>query len=155
MPSHIQVLIGLIAVLVVCLNVLAIVLYRAATKRMGAETDKIAKLVASGVDSGPMLNEVRDFYEFTSAELQRLLNEAHREGNRQKQDRFRKLIDRLRALKARTLDRSAKLLDGGQSGSSHSSRRRRRPRRPSGSGRPDSSKGKGEGEAKPSTSSGP
>ena len=144
-----EVLVGLTAILVVCLNVLVFVCYRRLRSRLSAEINSLGERVSSTVDAGAKLNEVRDFYEHAEPELQRLLNEAHREGDRKKQDRFRKLVERLNTLKARTVDRSARLLDPEGEGSSRRKRRRRPRRRSSSSssrksnGPPSNNKGGG------------
>lgn len=144
MEPLVYVLVGLTAILVVCLNVVVFLCYRSLVRRISADFGKLADKVSSSVDAGAKINEVRDFFEYANPELQKLLNEAHRDGDRQKQNRFRGLIERMNTLKARTVDRSAKLLDPNADTSSRR-KRRRRPRRrsPNGQGRPgnDSSKG--------------
>ena len=117
-------------VLVVCGNVLALLLHRKLDRKLSGELRNLAEQVSSSVEAGPKLNEVRDYYESANAEFQKLLNEARREGDRPKQERFRKLIERLNTLKSRTLDKSAKLLESNGGNSTRSKRRRRRRPRP-------------------------
>ena len=121
-------ILGVVAGLNLVLIALVSLLYRAAVKRLSGQIEKLAHTVNEGLNAGPKMVEVSNFYDYASAEFQRLLNEAHREGNRQRQDRFRRLIERLGTLKARVLDQTAKLL--GDREERPSRKRRRRPRRP-------------------------
>jgi len=120
----VEMLVIALAVLVV---VLSLVLYRCAMKNLRAEIAALAQKTSESLDAGVKLLEVREFYQETSAEYQRMLNEAHRDGDRQRQDRMRRLIERLNTLKARALDRTTRLLE--KEGEAPPRRRRRRPRR--------------------------
>jgi hypothetical protein len=61
--------------------------------------------------SSVKLLEVRTYYDQMSAEYKKMLDEAFREGNRFRQDHIRRLLERLEQLKARTLDRTVRMLD--------------------------------------------
>lgn len=123
-----DIIIVLIFLLVVCANVLAFLLYRRLDRKLSGAIRSLADQVSASVEAGPKLNEVRDFYEYASGEFQKLLNEARRDGDRPKQERFRKLMDRLNRLKSRTLDKSVKLLESNGGNGNSKRRRRRRPR---------------------------
>ena len=74
------------------------------------------------------LLEVRDYYQETSTQLKKMLEEAYKDGNRFRQDQIRGLMARLDTLKARTVDRTVRILDPGAE--RHTSKRHRRSRRP-------------------------
>ena len=124
-----SVLLIIIVLLLISTNVVIFLVYRKLAKRFSSKLDTFADTVNEGVNAGAKMLEIQDFYDTASAEYQRLLNEAHRAGDREKQDRYRKLIERLNALKARTLDRTARMLDDGEKADDPSKARRRRPRR--------------------------
>ena len=149
-----SILLIIIVLLLISTNLVIFLLYRKIGKRFSAKLDTFAETVSEGVSAGAKMLEVRDFYDTASAEYQRLLNEAHRAGDREKQDRYRKLIDRLNALKARTLDQTSRMLeDEGDTQKQSNPRRSRRPRRPR-SGRRRSGGGSKDGDGKPQSSGG-
>ena len=74
------------------------------------------------------LLEVRNYYDQISAEYRKMLDEAYREGNRFRQDHVRRLIERLEQLKARTLDRTVRILESEET-QPFQRRRRRHGRR--------------------------
>jgi hypothetical protein len=55
-----------------------------------------------------------------------MLDEAYKEGNRFRQDHIRKLIERLEQLKARTLDKTVRILEPQQQDGRNFHRHRRR-----------------------------
>jgi len=126
LPDVLTVLVIINLILTAGLAALVFTLHHAAIKNLGESLQKLGQQTNEGLNTAPKLLEVREFYQYASEEIQRLLNEAHREGDRAKQDRFRRLLERLNTLKARTLDRTAKILDP----SEDENRRRRHSRRP-------------------------
>ena len=125
----------MLAVLLVSTNILIFALYRKTAALIKSETGKLTQSVNETMNAGAKLVEIRDYYEHANDEFQRMLKEAQRDADRPKQDRYRRLLDRLNALKARTLDRTASLLDSDGKDSPRvrrrsSSRRSRRSRRP-------------------------
>jgi hypothetical protein len=124
----------LILALLVALNVLVlivvVVLYRCGARRLEDEVSALAEKVGESIEAGVKILAVRQFYEETYAEYQRMLNEAHRDGDRRQQDRLRRLIETLATLKARVVDRTSRLLEDDGERTIHRRRRRRRPRRP-------------------------
>ena len=76
-----------------------------------AETERFIARMEQALGSSVKLLEVRTYYDQMSAEYKKMLDEAFREGNRFRQDHVRRLIERLEQLKARTLDRTVRMLD--------------------------------------------
>ena len=76
-----------------------------------AETERFIARMEQALGSSVKLLEVRTYYDQMSAEFKKMLDEAFREGNRFRQDHIRRLIERLEQLKARTLDKTVRMLD--------------------------------------------
>lgn len=98
-------------------------------KRQREQSEKFIARMEESLGASVKLLEVRNYYEQMAGEFKKMLDEAYKEGNRFRQDHLRRLVERLEQLKARTLDRTTKLLEpeGGRP-----PRRRNRRRRPSG-----------------------
>ena len=124
-----QILVALVVLFGAAGIVLIVLLHRNAMKSLHAKLDAVTTKVGESLDAGVKLLEVKNFYEETHADYQRMLNQAHRDADRSTQDRIRRLIDRLNTLKARTLDSTSQLLS--PEGSKPRRKRRRRPRRSS------------------------
>jgi len=120
----------LLCLILVAACVGPILVYRRLNKRVQDEIAQLTRRVDKSLAAGVKLLEVRNYYEQTSAELKKMLDEAYKEGNRFRQDQIRKMIERLDALRTRTLDKTVSMLDS-RSGQSPRKRRRRsrRPRR--------------------------
>ena len=69
-------------------------------KQQREEMRQLIGQVEQSISASVKLLEVRNYYEQTSKELNKMLQEAYREGNRFRQDQLRKTIERLEALKA-------------------------------------------------------
>lgn len=125
MEMFIVVLLILALVTAVCLP---LVLYVRLIRSVKAETSQFISHLDRNLAATVKLLEVRDYYEKTSAALKKMLQEAYKEGNRFRQDEIRKLIDRLDALKVRTVDKQVRILDS--EGRPPSKKRRSRSRKP-------------------------
>ena len=112
--------------ILVALSGLVLLLYRMLARRIEGRIAELAEKVNESLDAGVKILEVRKFCDVTHAEYQRMLNQAHRDGDRQRQDSMRRLIEGLGTLKARVVDRTSQLL---QDDDGASQRKRRRPRR--------------------------
>ena len=128
----------LLCLILVAACVGPILVYRRLAKRVQNELAQLTRRVDKSLAAGAKLLEVRNYYEQTSAELKKMLDEAYKEGNRFRQDQLRKMIERLDTLRTRTLDKTVSMLDfrSGQS----PRKRRRRSRRPRRKPKPPSSK---------------
>ena len=100
-----------------------------------AETERLMAKMEESLGASVKLLEVRNYYEQMSGELKKMLDEAFKEGNRFRQDHLRRLIERLEQLKARTLDRTTRLLENEDAGRNQQRHRRRGGRR-GGQGQP-------------------
>lgn len=119
---------ALLALLLVAVAATPVVLYRRLLRTVRTEVSRLISRMDQNLSAGVKLLEVRDYYQQTSAELKKMLDEAYREGNRFRQDQIRKLQDRLDALKVRALDKTVSILDAGEAQGPRK-KRRRRPRR--------------------------
>ena len=133
----------MIVIFLLCLILVAacvgpILVYRRLNQRVQNEISQLTRRVDKSLAAGVKLLEVRNYYEQTSAELKKMLDEAYKEGNRFRQDQIRKMIERLDTLRTRTLDKTVSMLDS-RSGQSPR-KRRRRSRRPRRKPKPPSSK---------------
>ena len=108
--------------------IVPIIITRRATAKVRSEVSKLISHIDKNIGASIKLLEVRDYYETTTAELKKMLDEAYKEGNRPRQEAIRKMIQRLDTLKARALDKTVKVLNG--DGTSASRKRRRNTRRP-------------------------
>ncbi|GEM_PF-2329197 len=120
--------IALVVLMVLTLAAVAVafVKLRAAQKM---ETERLMAKMEESLGASVKLLEVRNYYEQMSGELKKMLDEAFKEGNRFRQDHLRRLIERLEQLKARTLDRTTRLLENEDAGHNQQRRRRRGGRR--------------------------
>ena len=131
-------IIFLLCLILVAACVGPILVYRRLNQRVQNEISQLTRRVDKSLAAGVKLLEVRNYYEQTSAELKKMLDEAYKEGNRFRQDQIRKMIERLDTLRTRTLDKTVSMLDS-RSGQSPR-KRRRRSRRPRRKPKPPSSK---------------
>lgn len=102
-----------------------------------ADMAQMMKRIDQNLALGVKLLEVRNYYQETSAQLKKMLDEAYKEGNRFRQDQIRKMTARLDTLKTRTVDKTLRILD--TQAQPRKSNRRRRSRRPRGHEKTDSS----------------
>lgn len=100
-------------------------LYFRAQARQRAESERLMARIEQALGSSVKLLEVRNYYDQMAAEYKKMLDEAYKEGNRFRQDHIRRLIERLEQLKARTLDRTVRILEP-QNGRQQFRRRRHR-----------------------------
>ncbi len=99
-------------VLILAASVVAPVLvYLRLRAHQRAETERFIARMEEALGASVKLLEVRTYYDQMSGEFKKMLDEAFREGNRFRQDHIRRLIERLEQLKARTLDRTVRMLD--------------------------------------------
>jgi hypothetical protein len=99
-------------VLILAASVVApLLVYLRLRAQQQAETERFIARMEQALGSSVKLLEVRTYYDQMSAEYRKMLDEAFREGNRFRQDHVRRLIERLEQLKARTLDRTVRMLD--------------------------------------------
>lgn len=99
-------------VLILAASVVApVIVYLRLRALQRAETERVIARMEQTLGASVKLLEVRTYYDQMSAEYKKMLDEAFREGNRFRQDHIRKLIERLEQLKARTLDRTVRMLD--------------------------------------------
>ncbi len=111
----------LLALILVAAVGAPVIVYLRLRAQQRAETERLIARMEEALGSSVKLLEVRTYYDQISAEYKKMLDEAFREGNRFRQDHVRRLIERLEQLKARTLDRTVRMLDqpeGGRSGNS-------------------------------------
>ena len=112
-----------------------------------SEAERLISRMEQNLGTSVKLLEVRNYHDQTAAELKKMLDEAYREGNRFRQDQLRRMMERLEALKVRTLDRTVKILEP-EMGQPPRRRHRRGGRRggfrpPGGQGRPQPPQGGG------------
>jgi len=119
----------LLCLILVVSCIAPIVFYRRLTARFRREVSQFVSRLDKNLGAAAKLLEVRDYYQKMSAELKRMLDEAYKEGDRVRQDRLRKLIERLETLKARTLDKTVSILNSSEGRVIRKRRRRSRPRR--------------------------
>jgi len=93
--------------------------------RQRAESERLMARIEQALGSSVKLLEVRNYYDQMAAEYKKMLDEAYKEGNRFRQDHIRRLVERLNQLKARTLDRTVRILEP-QDGPQQVRRRRHR-----------------------------
>jgi hypothetical protein len=99
-------------VLILAASVVApILVYLRLKAHQRAETERFIARMEEALGASVKLLEVRTYYDQMSGEYKKMLDEAFREGNRFRQDHIRRLIERLEQLKARTLDRTVRMLD--------------------------------------------
>ena len=99
-------------VLILAASVVApVIVYLRLRAQQRAETERVIARMEQALGASVKLLEVRTYYDQISAEYKKMLDEAFREGNRFRQDHIRRLIERLEQLKARTLDRTVRMLD--------------------------------------------
>ena len=127
----------LILILITLLAVVGvpILVYRRLRDENKALTDRLLARMEQNMDASVKLLEVRSYYEEMSGQLRKMLDEAYREGNRFRQDHIRRLQERLEQLKARTLDRTVRMLES-EPARPPRKRRRRGGRRRHGPGGP-------------------
>jgi hypothetical protein len=101
----------LLALILVASVVAPVIVYLRLRAQQQAETERFIARMEQALGSSVKLLEVRTYYDQISAEYRKMLDEAYREGNRFRQDHVRRLIERLEQLKARTLDRTVRMLD--------------------------------------------
>jgi hypothetical protein len=101
----------LLALILAASVVAPVIVYLRLRARQRAETERVIAHMEETLGASVKLLEVRTYYDQISAEYRRMLEEAYREGNRFRQDHIRRLIERLEQLKARTLDRTVRMLD--------------------------------------------
>ena len=114
--------------------VVQLILYRLLKAGMKAEAERLAGRVDEGLGAGAKFLEVQNYYEDTSREIRRLIGEGTKEGNRQRVDQFRRMRDRLEALRSRVVDKTVNLINGEKPPPKKRRRRRRRPSNKSGGG---------------------
>ena len=101
----------LLVLILVASVVAPVIVYLRLRGLQRAETERLIARMEEALGSSVKLLEVRTYYDQMSAEYKKMLDEAFREGNRFRQDHMRRLIERLEQLKARTLDRTVRMLD--------------------------------------------
>jgi hypothetical protein len=101
----------LLALILVASVVAPVIVYLRLRAQQRAETERLIARMEEALGSSVKLLEVRTYYDQISAEYKKMLDEAFREGNRFRQDHVRRLTERLEQLKARTLDRTVRMLD--------------------------------------------
>jgi hypothetical protein len=102
---------ALMALILVAPVVALVIVYLRLRAQQRAETERVIARMEEMLGASVKLLEVRTYYDQISAEYRKMLDEAYREGNRFRQDHIRRLIERLEQLKARTLDRTVRMLD--------------------------------------------
>jgi hypothetical protein len=102
---------GLLVLILAASVVAPLIVYLRLRAQQQAETERFIARMEQALGSSVKLLEVRTYYDQMSAEYKKMLDEAFREGNRFRQDHIRRLIERLEQLKARTLDRTVRMLD--------------------------------------------
>jgi hypothetical protein len=101
----------LLALILAASVVAPVIVYLRLRTQQRLETERVIARMEQTLGASVKLLEVRTYYDQMSAEYKKMLDEAFREGNRFRQDHIRKLIERLEQLKARTLDRTVRMLD--------------------------------------------
>jgi len=118
-----------IALTLIAAVLVPLAIHRLLLKRVRDEVSQLTRRLDQNLAAGVKLLEVRDYYQQTSAELKKMLDEAYKEGNRFRQDQIRKLMQRLDALKTRALDKTVSILNPQEGPSKRKRRRRPRGRR--------------------------
>ena len=118
----------LLFILVIITNVVAsmVVFYRLRAQQQN-DTERLLARMEQSLGVSVKLLEVRNYYDQISAEYKKMLDEAYREGSRFRQDHVRRLIERLEQLKARTLDRTVRILESEEARPFRRRRRRHFP----------------------------
>ena len=106
----------LLALILVASVVAPMIVYLRLRAQQRAETERLIARMEEALGSSVKLLEVRTYYDQMSAEYKKMLDEAFREGNRFRQDHIRRLIERLEQVKARTLNRTVRMLDQPEGG---------------------------------------
>ena len=119
----------LIALTLLTAIILPIALYLRLLQAVKNEKTQLISNIDKHLGATVKLIEVRNYYAETSAALKTMLDAAYKEGNRLRQDDIRKLINRLEALKVRTVDKQVRLLESGGQPTARKRRRSRKPRR--------------------------
>ena len=101
----------LLVLILVASVVAPVIVYLRLRAQQRAETERFIARMEEALGSSVKLLEVRTYYDQISAEYKKMLDDAFREGNRFRQDHVRRLVERLEQLKARTLDRTVRMLD--------------------------------------------
>jgi hypothetical protein len=101
----------LLVLILVAAVVAPVILYLRLRALQHAETERLIARMEEALGSSVKLLEVRTYYDQMSSEYKKMLDEAFREGNRFQQDHVRRLVERLEQLKARTLDKTVRMLD--------------------------------------------
>lgn len=116
--------------------VLPLVVYVRLRKQMQADAAQMLARLDENLGASVKMLEVRNYYGQMSAEFKKMLDEAYKDGNRFRQDHIRKLIERLDQLKARTFDKTVRILEQQQEPQGGQRRRHRGGRRHGGGFRP-------------------
>lgn len=116
--------------------VLPLVIYVRLRKQMQADAAQMLTRLDENLGASVKMLEVRNYYGHMSGEYKKMLDEAYKEGNRFRQDHIRKLIERLDQLKARTFDKTVRILEQQQQEPHGGHRRHRGGRRHGGGFRP-------------------
>ena len=147
---------AIIQAVYVILTIIAIfTLYRILERRLDkvhADFSQVMNRLDRNLAATVKLLEVRDYYQETSTQLKKMLEEAYKDGNRFRQDQIRSLMARLDTLKARTVDKTVRILDS--EAERRTSKRRRRSRRPRRRKTSSSSNKRPSRNSKPSSSNG-
>lgn len=114
--------------------VLPLVVYLRLRKQMEADAAQMLARLDENLGASVKMLEVRNYYGQMSGEFKKMLDEAYKDGNRFRQDHIRKLIERLDQLKARTFDKTVRILEQQQQQDPHGGRRRHRGGRRHGGG---------------------
>ena len=101
----------LLVLILVASVVAPILVYLRLRTLQRAEMERLIARMEQSLGSSVKFLEVRAYYDQMSGEYKKMLDEAFREGNRFRQDHVRRLIERLEQLKARTLDRTVRMLE--------------------------------------------
>ena len=124
---------GFIVVMVVLTFVAAVALplavYVRLRRQMQADAAQMLARLDENLGASVKMLEVRNFYGQMSGEYKKMLDEAYKDGNRFRQDHVRRLIERLDQLKARTFDKTVRLLEQPQEAPGSQRRRHRGGRR--------------------------
>lgn len=99
---------------------------RWAVRRCQTQTAQFISNLDRNLGAATKLLEVRDYYQETHAALDKMLQEAYKEGNRFRQDQIRRLIERLNTMKVRTLDKQVRILESESDQINRKKRHRRR-----------------------------
>jgi len=142
------VLIAVASLTLIAAVVTPLFVYRQIVRQYQAQTAQLISNLDRNLGAATKLLEVRDYYEESAAALEKMLQEAYKEGNRFRQEQIRQLLDRLKTMKVRALDKQVRILESESDRTTKKRRRRRRrPRRNrakeqngGASGKPDTSR---------------